>query len=106
GATFTCAQHLDHRNRAGHASPEVEHLSSCLLVMAAHRHHRIDQVVDMEDIAYLEAIAAYGNGASLQHGVKEMRNPTLVLIAELPRTGDAGHPEDNRIQIVDARIIA
>ena len=60
----------------------------------------------MEDIAYLVAVAVYGNGASLQHGVKEMRNPTLVLIAELPRTGDAGHAEDNRSQIVDARIIA
>ena len=89
-----------------HAAAEVVDLAAGACALASRGHHGVDQIVHMEHVAHLEAVAVDVIGLAGEHGVEEVRDPALVFVAELPRTGDAGHAEDDGGQIVDAGIVA
>ena len=63
------------------------------------------QVLNIEHVAHLPAIAVNRDRPAFERGIEKMRNPALVLAAELARSGNARHPEDHRAQPVNARVI-
>lgn len=66
----------------------------------------IHQVVNVEHITHLLAIAINDNRATGLGGNHEMRRPALILDAELPWAIDRRLPKDHRGQAVDAVVIA
>src|SRR5271165_4864490 len=63
------------------------------------------QVIDVQQIAYLQTIAVDGDRSFEQRCDREPGNPSLVLYAELPLTVDARLAEDHRRDAVDTPVV-
>src|SRR5271165_6848613 len=63
------------------------------------------QVIDVQQIAYLQTIAVDGDRSFEQRCDREPGNPSLVLDAELPLTVDARLAKDHRRDAVDTPVV-
>ena len=63
---------------------------------AAREQERVHEILDEEEVADLLAVAVERDGPALPRLDEEVRDPALVLRAELARSVDAAHPEHRR----------
>ena len=85
----------------GRAAADVEGLLRHLVGSADRRLVGAKQIVDVQDVAHLLAVAEDGDVAPEDRGDDEPGNPALILHAELARPVDARLPERRRGDAVD-----
>src|SRR3954466_3957475 len=59
----------------------------------------------MQGVSHLQSVAVNDNRLAVQHPQQEMRDPALVLGAELTWSVDAAHPQHRRSQAEHARVV-
>ena len=59
---------------------------------------RVDQIVDEQHVAHLQAVAVERDRLAVERLDQEVRDPALILGAELVRAVDAAHAEHGRRQ--------
>src|SRR5580658_4665 len=67
---------------------------------------RVEQVVYVEHVAHLLAVAIDAQRKSELTGDDEPRDPALILHPKLTRAVDARLPKDHRVEPVDAMVVA
>ena len=82
-------QHFLDGDSAVKTAAEVVDLSGCPFALLMRRLHGFDEIMHIQDVADLAAVAIDRDGLALKNGVHKVRYPTLVLRAELPWPGDA-----------------
>src|ERR1700744_2755109 len=60
----------------------------------------------MQYVPHLHPVAVNRDWLTIKRGIEEVREPSLVFIAELPWASYTQHAEDHRRQTVDSAIIA
>src|SRR3989440_303258 len=93
GLTLEELQQLQQREREARATADVTDQATAGRPRDE-RLHRLDEIVDEEDVAHLLAVTVDRDRPTQQRADHEMGDPALVLDAELARPADAAHPED------------
>src|SRR6266851_4303166 len=103
-------QHLTelvpHRESVAGAATDVEDIAGGDVDLLRCQPKRPHEVIDEKHVPDLLAVTVDRNGLAGHRGDDEVGNPSLVLVAELSWTVYAAHPEDDRRQVVDPRVIA
>ena len=84
---------------------DVERLPGDGIAMFIRRFVSARQVVDVQHVAHLLAVAVDRDRLAQHRGDGEPGDPALVLDAELARAVDAGLAEGDRAQAVDAGVV-
>src|SRR3954454_16911182 len=86
-------------------SPDVVNLHRRDLSALVGCRKRPQHIAYGEDVPDLIPGSINGTGFSLERGIHEMRDPTLIFVAELPRARDARHAEHDAGQAIDPRVV-
>src|SRR5690606_35556606 len=92
------------RGMAGTAA-DVERVASQPVDVRSRPQNGLDEVVDKEDVPHLKAVAVNRERLSEHRRDDEVRDPALVLRAELMWPVDAAHPEDDGPEAERTRIV-
>src|SRR5262249_49781006 len=65
-----------------------------------------DEILDKQHVPDLLAVPINRQGPSGRRCNDEMRQPSLIFVAELPRAVDATHSKDHRWQVIDSGVVA
>src|SRR5207248_7733485 len=84
-------ENIEERNSILCSTTDVINLPGRHVPVFADGFERPQQILHREHIPHLLPVTVYRYLFSLQSGIKEMGDPSLILGAKLPRTGDAGH---------------
>ena len=98
-------QQLEQAHGVARAAPEVEHLAGQHADARAGPHVRIDGVVDVQQIAHLPTVAVDRDRLAAQRLQQKVRDPALILGAELARPVQAAHAEHHRAQAEHACVV-
>src|SRR3954451_4387251 len=96
---------LEERDGVARAAPHVERLAGDRADVLLGEQEGLHQVLHVQDVAHLHAVAVEGERPAVQGADKEVGDPPLVLGAELVGPVDAAHAEDRRAQAVTARVV-
>src|SRR5690606_23124373 len=80
-------------------------VASCSSYAAPGGEIGLHRVFHVQQIANLAAISVDGDRLAVDRSTNEMRNPALILRAELPRPVNAAHPHDDGWQTEAAGVI-
>src|SRR4051794_38854053 len=109
GSTDPIADELEQLQEADgvvRSAPDVEHPSRLARHRALRQQQRFDQVVHEQDVADLTAIAIERDRPAIQRLNEEMRDPPLVLGADLVRAINAAHAEHDCRNAIGASVVA
>src|SRR4051794_35613812 len=93
-------EQLKKADRVPRSATDVESLTGEPVGVVHRRQHRIDEVLDVQDVPNLLAVAIDRKRMLLRGTDEKVRYPALVFGAELMRTVDTTHPKDDVRQIV------
>jgi hypothetical protein len=102
------ADRLDQLDEAGGSfrpAADVERVAGERVHLRLREQHRIDEIADVQDVADLQSVAVYRDRLILDGANEKVRDPALILGAELVRTVNAAHSEDDRRQPEGARVV-
>src|SRR5690606_2368747 len=87
------------------AASDVERSSAQSIDVLPSAHERVDELVDVEDVANLLSVAVDGDGLAAPGADQKMGDPPLVFGPELARLVDAAHSEDDRAEPERLRVV-
>src|SRR5438094_43722 len=68
-------------------------------------HQRVHEIIDVQHVAHLEAVAVDVDPLARERTPDEMRDPALVFRSHLTRSINAAHAENDRGQTVAACVV-
>src|SRR5690606_35975287 len=99
------ADHLQQAERVGYATSDVECMSRELRELAAHSEQRSYEIVDVQHVPHLAAIAENRQWVVTERASEKVGNPALVAVRLLVRPVDATHAKYHRGEAVATAIV-